>query len=155
MAGAKVSAGLLMFRRRGAGLEVLLAHPGGPFFARKDLGAWSLPKGELEPGEQALATARREFFEEIGLEPGEPLLELGWIKQKGGKVVHAWAFEGDLPEGFQLRSNTFTLVWPPGSGRTREFPEIDAVRFFDLPTARQKINAAQAELLDRLVARLG
>ena len=151
---AKVSAGVLMYRRRGASVEVLLAHPGGPFFARKDLGAWSIPKGEIEDGDDARATARREFAEEIGLEPGEPLIELGWVKQKGGKIVHAWAFEGDLPEGFEPRSNTFTLQWPPGSGRVQEFPEIDAARFFDLPTARRKINAAQAELLDRLVARL-
>lgn len=152
---AKVSAGLLMYRRRDGGLEVLLAHPGGPFFARKDLGAWSIPKGEIEPGDDALATARREFAEEIGLEPGEPLIELGWIKQRGGKTVHAWAFEGDLPAGFEPRSNTFTLQWPPGSGQTQAFPEIDAACFFDLTTAREKINVAQAELLDRLLARLG
>jgi predicted NUDIX family NTP pyrophosphohydrolase len=150
----RISAGLLMYRRRGDDVEVLLAHPGGPFFARKDLGAWSIPKGEIEEGDDALSTARREFIEEIGLRPGEPLVELGWIKQKGGKVVHAWAFEGDLPAGFELRSNTFTLQWPTGSGRVQEFPEIDAARFFDLPAARRKINAAQVELLERLVAKL-
>ena len=151
----KTSAGLLMYRRRSEGLQVLLAHPGGPFFARKDRGAWSIPKGEVEGTDELLATARREFFEEVGVHPGGELIELGSIVQKGGKVVHAWAFEGDLPADFELDSNTFELEWPPRSGRVREFPEIDRVDFFDLEQARAKINAAQAELLDRLVSALG
>ncbi len=151
---ARVSAGLLMYRRRGGELEVFLAHPGGPFFARKDAGAWSIPKGEVEPGEELLATARREFEEETGIHPGEPLIPLGEVKQKGGKVVHAWAFEGDWPEGSRLRSNTFELEWPPGSGRVQVLPEIDRAELFGLATAREKINPAQAAFLDRLVAAL-
>ena len=151
---AKVSAGLLMYRRRGAELEVFLAHPGGPFFARKDAGAWSIPKGEVEPGEELLATAVREFEEETGIPAGEPRIPLGEVKQKGGKVVHAWAFEGDWPEGATLRSNTFSLEWPPGSGRVQSFPEIDRAELFGLAVARAKINAAQAVFLDRLVQKL-
>jgi predicted NUDIX family NTP pyrophosphohydrolase len=151
MATKKVSAGLLMYRRRAGGLEVFLAHPGGPFFARKDEGAWSIPKGEVEPGEELLATALREFEEETGIPPGQPLIPLGEIKQKGGKVVHAWAFEGDWPAGAVLRSNSFSLEWPAGSGRFQEYPEIDRAELFDLATARRKVNAAQAAFLDRLV----
>jgi len=150
---SKTSAGLLMYRRRGA-LEVFLAHPGGPFFARKDAGAWTIPKGELEPGENMVVAARREFREEIGLEPPAVLLPMGFIRQKGGKVVHAWAFEGDHPDG-PVQSNTFTMQWPPGSGRMQMFPEVDRAQFFDLPTARLKINAAQADLVDRLVQLVG
>ena len=152
---AKISAGLLLFRRRGAGVEVLLAHPGGPFFAGKDAGAWSIPKGELEAGEDPLAAARREFAEEIGVEPVEPFEALGSVVQRSGKTVHAWAFEGDLPAEHVLASNSFTLEWPPRSGRVEQFPEIDRAEFFDLDAARAKINPAQVALLDRLVARLG
>lgn len=151
---ARVSAGLLMYRRRGGALEVFLAHPGGPFFAKKDAGAWSIPKGEVEPGEELLAAARREFEEETGIHPGEPLYPLGEVKQKGGKVVHAWAFEGDWPAGSVLRSNSFELEWPPGSGRVQVLPEIDRAELFALEIARTKINPAQATFLDRLVARL-
>ena len=151
----KVSAGLLMYRRRSDRLEVLLAHPGGPYFANKDDGAWSIPKGEVEGADDLLATARREFVEEIGFQPGEPFVELGSIKQRGGKVVHAWAFEGDLPANFELCSNSFEIEWPPRSGHMQEFPEIDRAEFFNLEQAQQKINSAQAELLDRLTTGLG
>ena len=147
---SKVSAGLLMFRRRNDVLEVLLVHPGGPFFARKDDGAWSIPKGELEPGEDLLARAQVEFAEEVGIEPRGDWKALGSIQQRGGKVVHAWAFEGDLEDSFQLRSNTFEVEWPPGSGRRGKFPEVDQAVFFPEEMARRKINPAQVALLDRL-----
>jgi len=150
----KVSAGLLMYRRRAGTLAVFLAHPGGPFFRHKDEGAWSIPKGELEEGERPLAAAQREFQEEIGFAPAGELIPLGEVKQKGGKIVHAWAFEADREVG-TIACNTFTLEWPPGSGNLQEFPELDRAEFFDLPTARRKINAAQAAFLDHLLARLG
>jgi predicted NUDIX family NTP pyrophosphohydrolase len=144
------SAGILLFRGTGAKTEVLLAHMGGPLWARRDEGAWSLPKGEYGPDEEPLAAARREFTEELGLPvpPGEPV-ELGAVKQKGGKVVTAWALEGDLDPGGVV-PGTFEMEWPPKSGRTREFPEIDRVAWFDVPTAREKIVAGQRPLLDRL-----
>ena len=141
-----------MFRRRNDQFEVLLAHPGGPFFARKDNGAWTIPKGEAAPGEDLLKRAQIEFEEEVGFHPGGEWIELGSIKQKGGKTVHAWALEGDLPETFQLRSNTFEVEWPPRSGRLKEFPEIDHAKFFSDEVARQKINPAQVPFLDRLRA---
>src|SRR4029077_14220977 len=119
------SAGLLMFRRNGDDLDVLLAHPGGPFFVKKDDGVWTIPKGEAAPGEDLLDRARIEFEEEIGLRPVGDWLPLGSIKQKGGKTVHAWAFEGDLPEGFQPKSNLFEIEWPPRSGKLETFPEVD------------------------------
>lgn len=150
----KVSAGLLMYRRRDGELQVFLAHPGGPFFARKDAGAWTIPKGEIEPGDDAVTTARREFAEEIGLEAPYVLLPLGSIRQKGGKVVHAWAFEGEFEDGRTVQSNTFTMQWPPGSGRMQQFPEVDRAQFFDLAAARVKIIGVQAELIDRLAALL-
>ena len=145
-----------MFRRRNNELEVLLAHPGGPFFARKDDGAWTIPKGEAAPGEDFLTRAQIEFEEEVGFRPksARGWVELGSIKQKGGKVVHAWAFEGDLPDSFQLKSNTFEMEWPPRSGKLKEFPEIDRVEFFAEAVARQKINPAQTPFLDRLRAAL-
>ena len=139
-----------MFRRRGAALEVLLVHPGGPFFAQKDEGVWSIPKGELEPGENLLARAQLEFEEEVGIQPRGHWMALGSIKQHGGKVVHAWAFEGDLEDSFQLESNNFEMEWPPGSGIRQEFPEVDQALFFPEEMARRKINPAQIELLDRL-----
>ena len=150
MAAAKRSAGILLYRLSGGVPEVLLVHPGGPFWARRDAGVWSVPKGEYEDGDDPLASALREFEEETGaaLESGE-LLELGDVKQKSGKVVRAWAAEGDLdPDA--VHSNTFTMEWPPRSGRTAEFPEIDRAGWFDVETARGKLNPAQAEFLDRL-----
>jgi predicted NUDIX family NTP pyrophosphohydrolase len=147
----RTSAGLMMYRRRGAALEVLLVHPGGPFFKNKDLGAWTIPKGEPAEGEEMLATARREFREETGIDPGAaPLTPLGEVKQKAGKMVHAWAFEGDCDPA-SLTCNTFKVQWPPKSGQWRSFPEVDQWAFFDLDTARHKINPAQAAFIDRLV----
>jgi predicted NUDIX family NTP pyrophosphohydrolase len=144
------SAGLLMFRRKTGALEVLLAHPGGPFFARKDEGVWTIPKGEAAPGEDLLTRARKEFEEELGIQPTGHFFSLGSIKQKGGKTVYAWAFEGDLPDSFACKSNTFEMEWPPHSGKLTKFPEIDRAKFFLEKEARQKINPAQAEFLDRL-----
>ena len=141
-----------MFRRAPGGLEFLLVHPGGPFFTRKDEGSWTIPKGEAAPGEDLLTRARIEFAEELGFEPEGDLVSLGWIKQKGGKTVHAWAFEGELPTDFVLRSNTFEMEWPPRSGRLQTFPEVDRAEFFSETTAREKINPAQVELLERLLA---
>jgi predicted NUDIX family NTP pyrophosphohydrolase len=149
------SAGLLMYRRQpNRLLEVLLAHPGGPLFARKDEGAWSVPKGEIEAGENPHACALREFEEETGLRPmATRFLELGSIVQRSGKHVQAWGFEGDWPGG-PPKCNTFELEWPPHSGRFEEFPEIDRVEFFTLERARIKINPAQVAFLDRLEALL-
>src|SRR5205809_1122946 len=147
---SRISAGLLMFRRRNNKFEVLLVHPGGPFFARKDNGAWTIPKGEATSGEDLLRRAQIEFEEELGIKPSGEWIELGCVKQKGGKTVHAWAFEGDLEENFNLRSNTFEMEWPPRSGKMERFPEIDSVRFFSAEVARSKINAAQVVFLDRL-----
>jgi predicted NUDIX family NTP pyrophosphohydrolase len=148
------SAGIVLFRRRGGGPEVLLVHPGGPFFARRDDGAWSIPKGLYEPGEEPLACARREFAEELGSPcPDGPVLELGEIRQSNGKRVTAWAVEGDL-DAETITSNSFTLEWPPRSGRTQEFPEVDRAAWFALAAAHRKILAAQAPLLDRLAEHL-
>ena len=151
---SRVSAGLLMFRRKIDILEVLLAHPGGPFFRNKDDRAWTIPKGEAGPGEDLLTRAQIEFEEEIGVKPRGNWIPLGSIKQKGGKTVHAWAFEGDLPESFQPRSNTFQIEWPPRSGKLKEFPEIDRAEFFAEEIGRSKINPAQLPFLDRLCAAL-
>jgi predicted NUDIX family NTP pyrophosphohydrolase len=150
----RVSAGLLMFRIKDNKLEVLLVHPGGPFFIRKDDGAWTIPKGEAARNEDLLARARIEFEEELGIRPHGNWIDLGSIKQKGGKTVHAWAFEGDLPDSFKLKSNTFELEWPPRSGKLKQFPEIDRAEFFPEEIARQKINPAQIPFLDRLRAAL-
>ena len=143
-----------MFRRKNGKLEVLLVHPGGPSFQRKDDAAWSIPKGEAAPGEDLLARAQIEFEEELGIRPQGNWIELGSIKQKGAKTVHAWAFEGDLPESFKLKSNTFEMEWPPRSGKLKEFPEVDRAEFFAEEIARQKINPAQTPFLDRLRAAL-
>lgn len=145
----RLSAGLLMYRIKDGILQVLLAHPGGPFFVKKDDGAWTIPKGEPEPEKDLLVTAQREFEEETGLKPVGPFTPLKPIKQKGGKVVHAWAFEGDCDPN-AITSNTFVMEWPPKSGRQVEFPEIDRVEFFDLDTARRKIKAGQDGLIDEL-----
>jgi predicted NUDIX family NTP pyrophosphohydrolase len=151
---ARRSAGILLHRVAHGAPEVLLVHPGGPFWARKDTGVWSIPKGEYEDGEDPRACALREFEEELGaaLPPGE-LVELGSVKQKGGKVVSAWAVEGDLDVD-SVHSNTFTMEWPPRSGRTAEFPEIDRAEWFGVEEAREKLVEAQTEFLDRLLERL-
>jgi predicted NUDIX family NTP pyrophosphohydrolase len=142
------SAGLLLFRRVD-GLEVFLAHPGGPFWASRDGGAWTIPKGEIAPGEDPLAAARREFAEETGLHPDGPFLPLGSIRQKAGKVVHAWACECDADPA-TIVCNTTEIEWPPRSGKRLEVPEIDRCDWFDPDLAREKILPAQAEFIDRL-----
>ncbi len=150
---AKESAGLLLYRMRAGSVEVFLAHPGGPFWARKDAGAWTIPKGEIEAGEDPLAAALREFAEETGVRPAGPYVPLSTVKQKAGKVVHAWGCAGDVdPDA--VRSNPVRMEWPRGSGRTIEFPEIDRCSWFGLPEARDRINPAQSVLLDRLAAAL-
>ncbi len=143
------SAGLLMFRRSGPQLEVLLAHPGGPFWARKDLASWSLPKGEYPETEDPLAAAKREFVEETGIVPEGDFIPLGEVRQAGGKLVTAWAFEGDC-DAACIQSNSFSMEWPKGSGRMQEFPEVDRAEWFSLEQARAKVNQAQAVFLDRL-----
>jgi predicted NUDIX family NTP pyrophosphohydrolase len=148
---ARLSAGLLMFRIKDGVLQVLLAHPGGPYFAKKDEGYWTIPKGEPDGEEDLLVTAQREFEEETGIRSTRPLIPLQPIKQKGGKIVHAWAFEGDCDPA-AIKSNTFTMEWPPKSGRQQEFPEIDRAEWFDLATARAKIKAGQEALIDELQA---
>ena len=145
----KVSAGLLLFRRTAGRLEVFLAHPGGPFWANKDAGAWTIPKGLVNPGEDQLAAARREFAEETGLHPDGPFLPLGSVRQKAGKVIHAWACEGDADPA-AVTSNTMRVEWPPRSGEWVTIPEIDRCGWFEPAAARGKINPAQAELIDRL-----
>ena len=150
---AEISAGLLAFRRRNE-LEVLLAHPGGPFWAKKDDGAWTIPKGVAEPGADLLNTARREFKEETNLTATENLTPLTPVKQKSGKAVHVWAFEADLDLA-AFASNTFELEWPPKSGRKQNFPEIDRIAYFTLPIAMVKIIAYQQPLLRELEQRLG
>ncbi len=153
---AKRSAGILLYRNDADGLRVLLVHPGGPAGRRRDLGAWTIPKGEYEEGEAARECALRELEEELGAPPRldpEALIDLGSIRQKSGKVVEAWAGEGDFdPAG--LSSNSFALEWPPRSGEQREFPEVDRAEWFSPDLARQKILPAQAELIDRLIERL-
>ena len=150
----RTSAGILLWRRREGRLEVLLAHQGGPFWVKKDLGHWTIPKGEVEPGEELVAVARREFAEETGHEaPDRPLVDLGQITQKSGKLVLGWAVEGDLDPSTAV-SNTYELEWPPRSGVVQSFPEIDRVEWFDLAAARQKLKAAQVPFLDRLQAAL-
>jgi predicted NUDIX family NTP pyrophosphohydrolase len=148
---AKTSAGILLHRSRDGEREVLLVHPGGPFWARKDAGAWSIPKGEYGDGDDPRAAALREFDEELGtsLPAGTELTDLGTVRQAGGKVITAFAASGDL-DAAAISSNTFTIEWPPRSGRTQEFPEVDRAEWFGLDEAREKINPAQAELLDRL-----
>jgi predicted NUDIX family NTP pyrophosphohydrolase len=141
-----------MFRQRGRELEFLLVHPGGPFFIHKDDGAWTIPKGEAAPDEDLLTRARIEFSEELGFEADGDWLALGSIKQKGGKTVHAWAFEGDLPGDFTLGCNSFEIEWPPHSGKHQSFPEVDRAEFFTEAISRKKINPAQAAFLDRLIA---
>src|SRR5260370_31553240 len=151
---SKISAGLLLVRRRRTGLEVFLAHPGGPFWAKRDAGVWSIPKGLLDEGEEPLAAACREFEEETGIQPREPFLSLGSVVQKAGKAVRAWAWEGDADPGL-VKSNAVRTEWPTGSGRWLIFPEVDRCAWFDLTTARQKMIHAQAEFIGRLETALG
>ena len=152
-AAAGVSAGLLLFRRTPSGLEVFVAHPGGPFWRDRDAGAWTIPKGLVEEGEDLLAAAEREFLEETGIRPTPPFLPLGSIRQKGGKMVHAWAWEGDADPS-AIVSNTTSCEWPRGSGRSLTYPEVDRCAWFEPGAARAKLNPAQAELIDRLEAAL-
>ncbi|HEY0317418.1 MAG TPA: NUDIX domain-containing protein [Solirubrobacterales bacterium] len=153
----KRSAGILLFRRVERGIEVLLVHPGGPYWQKRDEGAWSIPKGEIEPGEEPRAAALRELAEELGPVRAlvkDDLVELGSIRQRAGKVVEAWAAEADF-DPTQLSSITFSMEWPPRSGSEQEFPEVDRAEWFDLERAREKILPAQATFLDRLLERLG
>jgi len=150
---AKQSAGLLLFRRKGGRLEVFLVHPGGPFWVRRDTNAWSIPKGEFGPDEDALTAAKREFHEETGVQIEGAFLELPPLKQPGGKIVHAFAVEADCDPAV-IRSNTFSMEWPPKSGKLREFPEVDRAAWFDIETARAKLHRGQVALLDALRDRL-
>jgi len=152
MAGAQ-SAGVVLYRRSGAGIEVLLVHPGGPFWARRDAGAWSIPKGELAVGEAPAVAARREFVEETGSAPPRPLVPLTPVAQSRGKIVHPFAAEGDLDPA-AVTSNRFTIEWPPRSGRMQSFAEIDRAAWFTLDEARRRILAGQRPILDELEARL-
>ena len=145
----KISAGLVLYRRRAGGLEIFLVHPGGPFWAKKDAGAWSIPKGEAAPGEDLLARARTEFAEETGFVPAGEFRPLTPVRQAGGKTVHAWAVEGEA-DSAAIRSNSFTIEWPPRSGQMREFPEVDRAGWFALAAAREKIIAGQIGLLNEL-----
>lgn len=149
----KASAGLLLFRRRASGLELFLAHPGGPFWQKRDAGAWTIPKGLAEPGEDPLDAARREFEEETGLSPRGPFILLGSVRQKAGKLVHAWAWEGDADPA-TVSSNTMKTEWPRGSGQWLTFPEVDRCSWFSPTAAREKINPAQAAFIDRLESEL-
>jgi predicted NUDIX family NTP pyrophosphohydrolase len=148
------SAGILMYRRTGPSLEVLLVHPGGPYWRKKDEGAWSIPKGEIDDGEEAEIAARREFMEETGVALSETLEPLGEIRQRGGKRVIAFAVESDL-DVQAVRSNTFEIEWPPKGGRMQSFPEIDRAQWFELPSAHAKILVSQRPLLDRLAELVG
>ena len=151
---AAESAGLLIYRVRGGTTEVLLVHPGGPFWKRKEVGAWSVPKGEIGPGEALVEVARREFAEELGSPaPDTDLAPLGLVRQAGGKIVHVWAAPGDLDVS-RVSSSTFAMEWPPRSGKTQEFPEVDRAAWFDVPTARRMLVPAQVAFVDRLEALL-
>jgi len=151
--GRNISAGLLLYRRPRGALELFLAHPGGPFWRGRDLGAWTIPKGLVTPGEQLIDAARREFEEETGIVPQEPFLPLGSVRQKAGKVIHAWAWEGDADPA-TIVSNTTSCEWPRGSGRSLTYPEVDRCAWFEPGAARTRLNPAQAELIDRLEAAL-
>lgn len=153
---SRISAGLVLYRTRKGQLEIFLAHPGGPFFAHKDDGHWTIPKGEVEAGEDMLATAVREVQEETGIavDKTATFIELGSIKQKGGKIVHAWAVEYTGPEPGPCKSNVFHMEWPIGSGQMRAFPEIDRAEFFPLETAKRKVKVTQVPLLDHLAERM-
>ncbi len=139
-----------MYRKRGESVQVLLVHPGGPFWAKKDVGSWSMPKGEFSEDEDALKAARREFEEETGFLPTGQFVRLGAIRQPSGKLIHAWAFEGDL-DAKKVKSNTFSVEWPPQSGKQQEFPEVDRAEWFTVDTARERIIKGQVEFLDELL----
>jgi predicted NUDIX family NTP pyrophosphohydrolase len=149
---ARAAAGLLLFRRKSDDLEVLLVHPGGPLWTRKDEGAWSIPKGEIEPGEDPLRAAQREFEEELGSPVSGDFIPLTQIRQASGKLVHAWAVEADFNPA-TLQSGTFSMEWPPRSGRQQHFPEVDRAQWFTIEDAKRKINKAQIALLDQLSSR--
>ena len=149
----KTAAGILLFRRGPSGLQVLLAHPGGPLWSRKDYGAWTLPKGQFTDGELPLDAAKREFEEEMGSAPSGDFQSLGTLKQPSGKIIHAWAAESEF-DAAGVKSNLFSMEWPPKSGRTAEFPEVDRAAWFSIEEARQKILKGQAPFLDRLLALL-
>ena len=151
---SRVSAGLLMYRFKDGSVQIFLAHPGGPLFQKKDDGYWTIPKGEPPDDEPLLDTAIREFEEETGIRPCGPYLELGSITQKGGKVVHGWAFEGDHDASQPIRSNLFEMQWPPQSGRIQRFPEVDRAQFFSLLEGKQKLKSTQWPLVERLIASL-
>jgi predicted NUDIX family NTP pyrophosphohydrolase len=151
---AKQSAGLLIYRERQGRLEVLLVHPGGPFWKNKDAGAWTIPKGELQPDEDPLEAAQRECQEELGFVPRGVFMPLSPVKQKGGKVIQAWAAAADWDPS-QLKSNSFTMEWPPRSGKMQEFPEVDQAAYFELPEAEIKVNAGQVALIRELKEKLG
>lgn len=146
----KTSAGILLFKRK-PHLQVLLAHPGGPYWWNKDEGAWSVPKGEVEEGEELLNAAKREFGEELGFIPEGDYIELGTAKQKGGKTVHAWAVEHQIPDDFIFEPNEFEVEWPPESGKRESFPEIDRIEYFPPFEAKKKINPAQSVFINRLI----
>jgi predicted NUDIX family NTP pyrophosphohydrolase len=150
---ARTSAGLLLFRKRTAGMEVFLVHPGGPFWRGKDLGAWSIPKGEIDAGEDPLAAARRELTEETGVAVEGDFIALAPVRQKGGKIVVAWAIEADC-DASAITSISFSMEWPPKSGKLHDFPEVDKAAWFALPEARKRINSAQAAFLDELEKRI-
>lgn len=150
----KRSAALLVFRRTPDGIQVFLVHPGGPFWAKKDLGAWSIPKGEFDDTEDGLGAAKREFFEEVGQTVDGPVITLTPVKQRGGKIVHAWAVEGEV-DAAALRSNEFEMEWPPRSGRKARFPEIDRGQWFPMAEALRRILTAQAPILEELRAKTG
>jgi predicted NUDIX family NTP pyrophosphohydrolase len=150
---AKKSAGLLLFRETTIGLEVLLAHPGGPFWAKKDDGSWSIPKGEFGDSEEPLAAAKREFEEEMGVPPAGDFIPLESLKQPSGKLVFAWALRSDFDPS-RLKSNMFSMEWPPGSGRQQEFPEVDKAAWFGVEAARLKISKGQAGFLDQLLVKV-
>lgn len=144
-----------MFRRVGHRVEVFIARPGGPWFPNRERDIWTIPKGEVESGEEKLEAAIREFREEVGLTANPPYIELGWIRQKGGKTIFAWAFEGDFDESKPIRSNMVEIEWPPGSGRRKRWPEIVQAKFCGIEEAREHLKQAQHPLLDRLKAALG
>jgi predicted NUDIX family NTP pyrophosphohydrolase len=148
------SGGILLFRYRDGRLQIMLVHPGGPFWVKKDEGAWSIPKGMFEKNEGALEAAKREFKEETGFDVDGEFIELGELKQPSKKIVHAWAIEGDLDTA-KIKSNTFTLEWPPDSGNCKDYPEIDRGEWFDIDVAKKKILKGQAEFITRLIDRLG